>query len=593
LGGVITVRSYVQASDAEKWISHTLEVRSLLGKQLVAVTQAESNMRAYLLTGLPPFRQTAEDAAADARARIAALGPLMADNVEQAGRLRHLNDLTQRRLDQVAQRMDVFDAKGLAFLQPELRRSVGGRLSTELYEASQAMDQAEAVLLPQREGRALLERRKAMFFLAVTLLGSALALLVLARSIWREVAVRGRVERELSQLNADLEQRVHQRGLEIEDRYRQFVDLFQFSPDGLVMTDADGCIRRLNRRAEEMFGWRQAEAEGLAIEHFLPGDMRAGHVGLRAAYVLNPEQRAMTAGRPKLLAQRKDGTTFPVDVSLCPIKTPEGQMIVASVRDISERQRAEQEVLRYRDHLQELVTERTAELQKALLGAASANVAKSHFLANMSHEIRTPLGAIVGMARLVRKGTLSIQQADKLDKLEAAANHVIATINDILDLSKIEADKLQLEQAPVDIAALVDTVLNIVEAQAQEKQLTLRTELAPMPAGLLGDATRIRQALLNYASNAIKFTETGSVTLRATVLEDGVDNTLVRFEVSDTGIGVPPQKMDRLFGLFEQADSTINRRFGGSGLGLAITKRLAKAMDGAVGVDSTLGKGST
>jgi signal transduction histidine kinase/CheY-like chemotaxis protein len=267
--------------------------------------------------------------------------------------------------------------------------------------------------------------------------------------------------------------------------------------------------------------------------------------------------------------------------------------LYGSLEDITDRKQAELEVLRYRDHLQELVTERTDALEKALLVAASANLAKSHFLANMSHELRTPLGGIVGMARLVRKDPLTAAQADKLDKLEAAANHVIATISDLLDLSKIEADKLVLEQGPVDIAALVDTAVNILNPEAQEKHLTLDTRVAPMPAGLVGDATRIRQALLNYVGNAIKFTETGCVTLRVAVLEDEAAATRIRFEVSDTGMGVPPEKLARLFGLFEQADSTITRRFGGTGLGLAITKRLAHAMGGEVGVHSTPGKGST
>jgi signal transduction histidine kinase len=316
-------------------------------------------------------------------------------------------------------------------------------------------------------------------------------------------------------------------------------------------------------------------------------------------------QRLSLAAR----AAMKDGKSFEIDLRivrsdgqtrLCRGRVlaelgPDGgaDTLYGSLEDITERQRAEQEVLHYRDHLQELVTERTAELEMALRGAATANLAKSQFLANMSHEIRTPLGAIAGMARLVRKGTLSAEQADKLDKLEAATNHVIATINDILDLSKIEADKLLLEQGPVDIAALMDTAVNIIHAQAQEKKLALHTQLATMPTGLMGDATRIRQALLNYVSNAIKFTEAGGVTLRATVLEDGVANSLIRFEVSDTGIGVPPENLNRLFGLFEQVDSTITRRFGGTGLGLAITKRLANAMGGEVGVHSTPGQGST
>ncbi|NVO04808.1 MAG: transporter substrate-binding domain-containing protein [Rhodoferax sp.] len=224
--------------------------------------------------------------------------------------------------------------------------------------------------------------------------------------------------------------------------------------------------------------------------------------------------------------------------------------------------------------------------------AREANVAKSAFLANMSHEIRTPLGAITGMAKLIRREPLSSVQADRLDKLELAARHLGATISDILDLSKIEANKIVLEEEPVDFPALIKSVAQIVLESAQQKDLQLHTDIADLPQGLLGDETRLRQAMLNFAANAVKFTHAGSITLRARLVADLPDNAVLRLEVEDTGVGIAADQIPKLFEPFVQADSSTTRKYGGSGLGLTITKRLAEAMGGEVGLHSELGKGS-
>jgi len=234
-----------------------------------------------------------------------------------------------------------------------------------------------------------------------------------------------------------------------------------------------------------------------------------------------------------------------------------------------------------------------AELLVQAQAAQEANIAKSAFLANMSHEIRTPLGAITGMAKLISREPLSVEQRDRLDKLEFAAQHLSATISDILDLSKIEADKIDLEEALIDIPQLLKDVAAIVQESAWEKGLQLDTQIDPMPPGLLGDQTRLRQALLNFAGNAVKFTDTGAIALRATAVEDLAKTTVVRFSVQDTGLGIPVEQQSRLFEPFVQADSTTTRKYGGSGLGLAITKRLAEAMGGEIGLESEVGKGST
>ncbi len=256
------------------------------------------------------------------------------------------------------------------------------------------------------------------------------------------------------------------------------------------------------------------------------------------------------------------------------------------------RQSAQQALIAHQLQLEETVERRTRQLAEASEQAQAANVAKTAFLANMSHEIRTPLNAMIGMAHLIRSEALSDRQTDRLLKLESAAKHLLEILNDVLDLSKIEAGKMMLESAPVDVRATVAQVLAMMAERAEQKSLRLLSDVGAMPPLLMGDPTRLQQALLNYASNAIKFTERGEIWLRAHLLEQDEDSVLLRFEVQDTGIGIDASVIPRLFEAFEQADPSTTRLAGGTGLGLAITRRLALLMGGDVGVSSIPGVGS-
>jgi len=244
-------------------------------------------------------------------------------------------------------------------------------------------------------------------------------------------------------------------------------------------------------------------------------------------------------------------------------------------------------------HLEEIVAQRTEELLAAKNAAESANISKSAFLANMSHEIRTPLNAITGFAHLIRRDSLSSGQAERIDKLLAAGEHLLAIINAILDISKIEAGKLELEEIPVQVEKLTGIVASMIQEKALAKQLCIKVEAQSVPMRLIGDPTRLQQALLNYAVNAVKFTEHGTITLRVNTLNVTPDSVLLRFEVQDTGIGIDPAAISRLFAPFEQADNTMTRKYGGTGLGLAITRKIARLMGGDAGALSTPGKGST
>ena len=286
------------------------------------------------------------------------------------------------------------------------------------------------------------------------------------------------------------------------------------------------------------------------------------------------------------------GKPFLAEVMLTPILQKDRRLLHVVWSDITDRKRLSEELDAHRAHLEELVESRTRQLAEAKSAAEAANVAKSAFLANMSHEIRTPLNAITGMAHLIRRAGLAPRQAEQLDKLERASAHLLNIINAILELSKIEADKVDLDLAELRPEAIVANVVSMLADRAREKGLELRVESSRLPECLVGDATRLQQALLNYASNAIKFTERGRIVIRVLVDAEDAREALLRFEVEDTGVGIAAEAIPRLFTAFEQADNSMTRRYGGTGLGLAINKRLASLMDGSVGVASTPGVGS-
>ena len=270
-------------------------------------------------------------------------------------------------------------------------------------------------------------------------------------------------------------------------------------------------------------------------------------------------------------------------------------MLGRALRYALVRSKLEQSLRQHQQHLEDMVQERTAALSIAKEAAEAANRAKSTFLANMSHELRTPMNAIMGMTDIVLRRITDPKHIEYLTKVKTASTHLLHVINDILDISKIEAERLTLEEVDFKLGEVLENLTSMISHKVAEKRLQLQVDLAPEVAGirLRGDPLRLGQILLNLTGNAVKFTAQGSITLRARISEESATDVQLRFEVEDTGIGIADEEQKRLFSAFEQADGSMTRKYGGTGLGLVISQRLARMMGGDVGVSSQPGVGST
>ncbi|MEX1229739.1 MAG: PAS domain S-box protein [Planctomycetaceae bacterium] len=495
-----------------------------------------------------------------------------------------------------------------------------------------------------------------------------------------------------------------------------FSDLFELSTEAIILTDGDGRIVQVNRQVEKTFGWKRSELTGQLVDVLVPKDRAVKHVEMRREYLANAVPRPMGAERSDLHGLRKDGSIFPVDVSLSPLETENGLMIAAAVTDISERhraeialreekffsdtviesvsglfyvlnqegvyvrwnqsmrdlfgftteemrrthalsmiheddrqrigekmaevfarghaeaearlltrqgvrnvmlngrrfvidgtaylvgsgidiserKRAEEEIRQLNQTLEQRVEERTSELIAANAELAKVSQTKSEFLATMSHELRTPLNGVLGMNELLLATDLNDRQKRYAEASDSSGRLLLELINDILDLSKIEAGKLELDPVDCDFESLVYDVADVLLPSAQQKGLSLTCQLAP-EACIIGkcDDNRLRQVLVNLIGNAVKFTTAGSVTVVGSRLTQADGQTRMRFSIVDSGIGIPEERRYRLFEVFSQVDSSTTRRYGGTGLGLSICRQLVELMKGTIGAESQVGVGST
>lgn len=370
---------------------------------------------------------------------------------------------------------------------------------------------------------------------------------------------------------------------------RKLSQAVEQSPVAVLITDLEARIEYVNQAFIEVSGYSAEELLGNNPRLLKSGLTPTDHYESMWQTLLRGE-----SWQGQLTNRNRQGEIFYEFAVISPIREPDGRVTnyLAVKQDITERKRIGEELDRHRHHLEELVSQRTAELECAMAAAEVANRAKSAFLANMSHEIRTPMNAIVGLTHRLLKQVGDAEQQGYLETIKASADHLLAVLNDILDLSRIEAGKLELAQTDFNLPELLERTLGLVRERAMEKGLALHLDAAQVPEWVHGDPTRLAQALLNYLSNAIKFTEQGEVALRGRVLETQDGQLTLHFEVCDSGIGISAEVLARLFNPFEQADNSLTRVHGGSGLGLVITRELAELMGGSAGCESTPGVGS-
>ncbi len=407
----------------------------------------------------------------------------------------------------------------------------------------------------------------------LTLSGSALIAVAL---LFAGMLGRGFMQRRQAYENA------------LQDSEQRYQFLVEHNPLPLWVYAKDSLrFLAVNERAVEHYGFSREE-----FVHMTLLDIRPTEDIPTLLHVL-PTLEEHTAS-DEWRHKKKDGMIVHVLINSTDMNFEGAPARMVIVQDITARKLAEAELKRHRNHLEEIVQERTLALLIAKEVAESANRAKSTFLANMSHELRTPMNAIIGLTYILSRRNPDPYQYDKLTKITTSANHLLQLLNDVLDLAKIDADRMVLEKACFTVRNLQSHLESLVGDKADSKQLQLRFAIEPKleQLTLLGDPLRLQEVLLNLVSNAIKFTEHGSVTLSVQLVAETDAEAILNFKVIDTGIGMPSETLTRIFHPFEQAENSTTRKYGGTGLGLTICQRLIELMGGHITVESSPGAGS-
>ena len=362
-------------------------------------------------------------------------------------------------------------------------------------------------------------------------------------------------------------------------RLRQVLDA---APDAMLIAGRDGRVVFANAPAARLFGYAGPEFAGMAVEALMPERFRSPHPAHVAWYVASPHARPMGQGQD-LAARRRDGTEFPAEISLAPLETGDGMFVMAAIRDVSERRKLEADARE--------AARRELEADNRRMQEASR--LKSEFLANMSHEFRTPLNAIIGFAELMhdaKVGPVSDEHKEYLGDILGSARHLHQLINDVLDLAKVEAGKMEFSAESLDLGLVIREVRDILRGLAAERSVTVADDTSGAPVNVRLDPARLKQVLYNFLSNAIKFTPAGG---RVTIRAQSGDPGTWRLEVADTGVGIPATDLPHVFSEFAKVDAGAARKSKGAGLGLSLTRRIAEAQGGRVTAMIEPGNGST
>ncbi len=545
-----------------RWVIHTREALNAIDELGAAVRDAESEQRDYLLTGDESYLRRAEGLAAEAESRLGRVAELTRDNERQRSQFPELTRRLRTRLESLGQTAAARRDGGLDAALKVVSSGRDERTDDDVRRLMDEMKRYEEELLAGRTRRA---ESNVWWTVGSFSLTSLLAIALLVTTAYL-VSSRAALRR-LSDLT-------------IRRFAAREAAILESSLDAVVAMDHLGRVVEFNPAAERIFGHARDAAIGADLgELIIPPDQREAHRRGLAGYLASGEGPIL-GRRLELTARRSDGAEFPVELAITRVRLDGPPLFTAFIRDITDRVRYE------------------AELHRAKEAAEAASRAKSTFLANMSHELRTPLNAIIGYSEMLLEdaGDADDGMAPDLRRILAAGKNLLGLINDVLDLSKIEAGKMDVFPEnfgiPELIAGVVDTIRPLAETNGNTLEVSCPGDLGSMRS----DLSKVRQALLNLLSNASKFTSAGTIELEAARRPAGPDGdgpTEVVFRVRDTGIGMSPEQIDRLFQPFSQADASTTRRYGGTGLGLTITRRFCQMMGGDIEVESEPGRGTT
>ncbi|MEM6799959.1 MAG: ATP-binding protein [Bacteroidota bacterium] len=375
---------------------------------------------------------------------------------------------------------------------------------------------------------------------------------------------------------ATLTQELTELNQKIKDDAESYVSaIMENVVDGILTFDKEGTILSVNSAAQKIFSYTEEELKGKSMNFLSKSDPEEDENRFIAAIT------SMTSGELEAYshensATRKDGRSFPIDLSISKMEGAHGNIFITIIKDITERVRFQEELITAKEH------------------AEAAAIAKTNFLSTMSHEIRTPMNAVIGLTNLLIQESPRPEQLDNLNVLKFSGENLLVLINDILDFNKIEAGRIEFEEIDFSLKTVANTIKEALGVKAKEKGIGLRIYMdSALPEVVVGDPTRLSQILNNLIGNAVKFTEKGKVTVDISLQDESDEYLHVDFEVEDTGIGIPEDKLSSVFESFTQSNSTITRKYGGTGLGLSITKRLIELQGSEIQLESEVGRGST